>query len=88
MHVLTPSVMDLLGELLGSAHKGVTLSTALARLANSERYLVCELNGRRFDIGLKYGLLIAQLALALAGKDRDEVLSGLVELLAVKGPAL
>ena len=63
-------------------------SPALARLANSERYLACELNGRRFDIGVKYGLLIAQLALALAGKDRDEVLSGLVELLAVKAPAL
>ncbi|NDF01172.1 MAG: UTP--glucose-1-phosphate uridylyltransferase, partial [Verrucomicrobia bacterium] len=29
-----------------------------------------------------YGLLTAQLALALSGKDRDEVLTGLVELLA------
>jgi UTP--glucose-1-phosphate uridylyltransferase len=38
--------------------------------------------GRRYDIGLKYGLLTAQLALALSGQDRDEVLSGLVELLA------
>ena len=88
MHVLTPTVMDLLGELLSSAKKGVNLSAALARLAKSERYLACELNGRRFDIGVKYGLLIAQLAFALAGKDRDEVLSTLVELLAVKGPAL
>ena len=38
--------------------------------------------GRRYDIGVKYGLLTAQLALALAGQDRDEVLTGLVELLA------
>lgn len=88
MHVLTPTLMELLSDLLGSAKKGVHLSTALARLAHSERYLACELNGRRFDIGAKYGLLIAQLAFALAGKDRDEVLSGLVELLAIKGPAL
>ena len=33
---------------------------------------------------MKYGLLTAQLALALAGTDRDEVLRGLVELLATK----
>ena len=29
-----------------------------------------------------YGLLTAQLALALSGRDRDEVLTGLTELLA------
>jgi UTP--glucose-1-phosphate uridylyltransferase len=34
---------------------------------------------------VKYGLLTAQLALALDGEDRDEVLSGLVELLAKRG---
>jgi UTP--glucose-1-phosphate uridylyltransferase len=61
---------------------GVQLTAALAKLAARERYLACELQGRRYDIGVKYGLLTAQLALALAGPDRDEVLSGLVELLA------
>ena len=55
---------------------------ALAKLAGRERYLACELHGHRYDIGVKYGLLTAQLALALAGQDRDEVLGGLVELLA------
>jgi len=45
-----------------------------------------ELQGRRYDIGLKYGLLTAQLALALAGRDRDEVLSNMVELLALTSP--
>lgn len=90
MHVLTPAVMDLIGEGLASAKSGARthLSAALAKLANTERYLACELEGRRFDIGVKYGLLIAQLALALAGKDRDEVLSSLVELLAVKNLAV
>ena len=87
MHVLTPGTMDLLGELLGKAGKkgGVHLTTALAKLAARERYLASELQGRRYDIGVKYGLLTAQLALGLDGDDRDEVLSGLVELLAVKG---
>lgn len=84
MHVLTPAVMDLLAE--GVAHAGqqggVHLTSALAKLANRERYLACELQGRRYDIGVKYGLLAAQLALALDGQDRDEVLSSIVELLA------
>ena len=62
----------------------VNFRAALARLAEQERYLACELDGRRYDFGVKYGLLTAQLALALSGKDRDEVLRGLVELLANK----
>lgn len=84
MHVLTPAVMNFLGELVQQAGKKgkVQLSQALARLASSERYLAYEVRGRRFDIGVQYGLLIAQLALALDGKDRDEVLTSLLELLA------
>ena len=83
MHVLTPAVMDLLAEDVARAEgRGTHLTTALAKLAKRERYLACELQGRRYDIGVKYGLLAAQLALALDGKDRDEVLSGLVDLLA------
>ena len=83
MHVLTPTVMELLEEEVTRAgDRGIHLTTALAKLAKRERYLACELQGRRYDIGVKYGLLAAQLALALDGEDRDEVLSGLVELLA------
>jgi UTP--glucose-1-phosphate uridylyltransferase len=81
MHVLTPAVMQLLGaELAGG--KPVSLSGTLARLATRERYLAYEVAGRRFDIGLKYGLLNAQLALALNSPARAEVLAGIVELLA------
>lgn len=83
MHVLTPAVMELLAEELGLAgRRSLPLTTPLAKLSKRERYLACELSGRRYDIGVKYGLLTAQLALALDGQDRDEVLSGLVELLA------
>jgi UTP--glucose-1-phosphate uridylyltransferase len=86
MHVLTPAVMDMLGELVAQTKGGgVHLTTALARLAGRERYLAYEVDGRRYDIGLKYGLLTAQLALALDGQDRDEVLTGIVELLALRG---
>lgn len=84
MHVLTPAVMDLLSEEISRAgpEGDIQLTPALARLAGHERYLACELEGRRYDIGVRYGLFIAQLALALAGRDREEVLSALVELLA------
>jgi UTP--glucose-1-phosphate uridylyltransferase len=84
MHVLSATVMDVLEEMVRDA-KGaerVHLTGALAKTAARERYLACELQGRRYDIGVKYGLLTAQLALALSSQDRDEVLANLVELLA------
>ena len=80
MHVLTPAVMDILATL----PPGVPLSPALAELARREQYLAVEKANRRYDVGARYGLLRAQLALALAGQDRDAVLSQLVELLAVR----
>jgi UTP--glucose-1-phosphate uridylyltransferase len=81
MHVLTPSVMETLGRQLAGGGQA-DLSTTLAETARRERYLAHELQGRRHDLDLHYGLLTTQLALGLAGKDRDEVLSLLVELLA------
>lgn len=86
MHVLTPAVMDVLGEQIQAAGKEgrVTLSDALAELAPREQYLALEIPDWRYDVGVRYGLLNAQLALALSGKDRDEVLTNLVELLALR----
>ena len=81
MHVLTPLVMELLGQSL-AAGQPTNLSETLARSAARERYLAYEVQGRRVDIGLKYGLLNAQLALSLNSPDRAEVLAGLVEWLA------
>ena len=84
MHVLTPGVMNLLDEMVQQAASAgpVHLSSALARTAERERYLAAQLEGRRYDMGVQYGLLTAQLALALSGPDRDEVLTHLIELLA------
>ena len=80
IHVFTPTVMDLLGRMLEGGP--VTLSAALAELARHEQYLAVEDAGRRYDIGARYGLLTAQLALALNGQDRNQVLAQLLELLA------
>jgi UTP--glucose-1-phosphate uridylyltransferase len=82
IHVFTPAVMALLGE--APASDPGQLSRALDALARRERYLALEVQGRRFNIGIRYGLLTAQLALALDGADRDNVLTQLVDLLAVR----
>jgi UTP--glucose-1-phosphate uridylyltransferase len=85
MHVLSSAVMDILGELLAKQKEGnVQLSQALALLPSREKYLALEVQGLRYNMGVNYGLLIAQMALALDGKDRDEVLASMVELLAIR----
>jgi UTP--glucose-1-phosphate uridylyltransferase len=90
MHVFTPTVMEILTEQIGEAtavgeapaNGGFTLAAALAVLARREQYLAVELSAARYDVGVKYGLLTAQLALALSGREREEVLTRLLELLA------
>ena len=90
MHVLTPTVMAILEQQVAQAGapqngaRGVTLSGALAVLATRVKYLAFDAGtrARRYDVGVKYGLLTAQLALALNGNDRVQVLARLLELLA------
>jgi len=78
MHVLTSTLMDILEQELKSDAK-ISLSVALNTLAQTEQYLALEKNDLRYDLGEKYGLLKAQLALALYGTDRDRILNDLVE---------
>jgi UTP--glucose-1-phosphate uridylyltransferase len=82
MHLLTPTVFELLDDLvrrdvreLGS----IQLTTALNALARRERYLALETRGSRFNLGVKFGMIEAQIALALAGADRDRILALLLE---------
>lgn len=85
MHVLTPAVFEILASLLAQSPTGrASLSAALAILAQREQYLAMIQRGQRFDVGVKYGLFTAQLAIALSGKDRDEVLADLVDVLAAR----
>lgn len=81
MHVLPASFLTILREEF-EQHNIRHISSALHRLAERERYLAYELDGARFNIGVKYGLLRAQLELALSGDDRELILSELVEMLA------
>jgi UTP--glucose-1-phosphate uridylyltransferase len=84
MHVLPPSLFPLIEEELkrsGQQGGGCQLTPTLQELALRERYLAAELRGTRYDIGARYGLLLTQLALGLAGNDRDAMQREILELL-------
>ncbi len=82
LHVLDAQIFEIL-EREKQAHpdQSLGLSSALRKLADHRRYLALNIAGRRYDIGASYGLLTAQLALSLGGKDRDEVMTHIIELL-------
>jgi UTP--glucose-1-phosphate uridylyltransferase len=85
MHVLTPSVFEILGEIVRRDVReagSIQLTTALNTLATRERYLALEARGTRHNLGVKYGVVEAQVALALAGLDRERMLAGLLESVA------
>jgi UTP--glucose-1-phosphate uridylyltransferase len=88
MHSLTSAVMEHLDGEVSSLAEGAQLglTPTLNHLAKSERYLATELAGQRFNIGARYGLLRAQLSLALAGPHRDEVLTDIIEITAHSRP--
>ncbi len=84
MHVLTPTVFEILDREVRRDRPDdgrIELTPALQELARCERYLAVQANGRRYDIGAKYGLLEAQFAFAMAGVDRDVMLARAMELL-------
>ncbi len=84
MHVFPPVVMEMLAREVRETPERVSLSRVLNQLARQEQYLAFEETARRYDLGDRYGLLTAQLALAMNGVDREEVLARLVELMAVR----
>jgi len=71
MHVLMPRFFDILKE---TKETSQYITSALQTLADSGKYFAKNVNGQRYNIGIKYGLLTAQMALALNGAERDEML--------------
>ncbi len=83
IHVLTPLVFDLLDDMVKGQVRElgqIQLTTALNTLARRERYLALETRGCRYNLGVKFGVVEAQIALAMAGADRERMLSLLLEL--------
>ena len=82
MHVVTSTVFDLLGAIIREDRRelgSIQLTTALDELARRERYLALETRGARYNLGTRFGVVEAQIALALAGVDRDRMLTTLLE---------
>lgn len=83
MHVLNKTVMGHLADAFIESPRKLALTPSLASTARSESFLACEIQGIRFNIGEPYGLLRAQLGMALASDSRDEIMASLIELIAV-----
>jgi UTP--glucose-1-phosphate uridylyltransferase len=80
-HVLTRRIFPVLRERSQALAPGrqLGLTEALAMLASREKYLAREVQGLRLDLEGPFGLLRAQVALALHGPRREEVLEILLE---------
>jgi UTP--glucose-1-phosphate uridylyltransferase len=83
MYVFQPVIFDLLSEEI-KKNKGtaILLTPIQQQLAQNEKYLALEIQGKRYDTSKKMGLLQAQLALGLSGTMRDEILTILLQTLA------
>lgn len=85
MHVLTPTIFDLLEKKIAVSAQDkseVLLTPLLEELARREKYLGLEVQGTRYDIGAIFGLLRTQIALALSGRERDRALTTILEVMA------
>lgn len=84
MHVLPAKALSHLKQQLVHLPDGekLGLTETLNHLAETSEYLALRIDGQRFNLGERYGLLRTQLALSLAGPHRDEVMATIIELLA------
>ena len=87
MHVLTADIFESLEQVQADpAIPRATLSDALDTFRTRHKYMAFQVAGSRYNLGVPYGLLMAQLAIALSGRDREQILSEMVELLAQRSP--
>jgi UTP--glucose-1-phosphate uridylyltransferase len=88
MQVFTPAIFDCLEHLIRNEvrERGeFQLTSAQALLRERERYLAYEALGDRYDMGVPYGYVETQIALALHSPARDQMLASIVKLIARSG---
>jgi len=76
MHVFSPGIFEVLDEMVGSGLREggeFQLTTAQDILCAREPYAGLVMDGVHYDIGTPAGMLEAQIALAVAGRLRDDV---------------
>ena len=85
IHALSPTIFDILAQMMRDDVRDqgqFALTTALNRLISHEAYYALETQGIRHNLGVKYGVVEAQIALALAGEGRERMLGMLVNTFA------
>jgi UTP--glucose-1-phosphate uridylyltransferase len=85
MHVFTPAIFDCLGSNIthGIRERGeFQLTSAQAMLAEQAPYAAFEACGERYDMGVPFGLVETQLALALRSPMRADMIASLDRMLA------
>jgi len=85
MHVLEADIFALLEQQMEELPKDadIQLTPALQQLAITRKYLAMQMEGRRFNLGTHYGWLEAQIAFGLQSESSEELLSSIVNELAV-----
>lgn len=88
MHVFPAALFDALERHIRDdvREKGEIQLTAAQEYMRTQllppgAYTACTVEGQRFDTGIPYGLMESQLALALAGKHRGEIVEAIARLL-------
>jgi UTP--glucose-1-phosphate uridylyltransferase len=85
MHVFPPLLFDLLERHIRDdvrENGEIQLTSAQEKMRGElTRYYCCEVEGERYDAGVPFGLMEAQLALGLAGVHRQELIESLARLL-------
>jgi UTP--glucose-1-phosphate uridylyltransferase len=87
LHVLPPSVFDAIEYHIKNdiRERGeIQLTNALEMLRGQEPYVAVEVNGQRYDMGVPFGYIQTQLALALNSPARRNVLAALPHLLTIR----
>jgi len=80
-YILTPEVLDILGELKPGRGNEIQLTDGLQRLAEIQQVYAYEFEGKRYDIGDKLGFIQATIEFALM---RDELRKPLIKWLTSK----
>jgi UTP--glucose-1-phosphate uridylyltransferase len=78
-----PSIFGYLADAIAQKKRPIPLTSALEATLSRQRYLAYEIDGYRYNLGVKFGLLNSQLALGLSGVDRDRVLTQLIDVLSL-----
>jgi UTP--glucose-1-phosphate uridylyltransferase len=87
LHVFPPAIFEAIEHHITNniREKGeVQLTNAQEYMRGHliKRYGVCTIDGKRYDTGIPYGLMESQIALALAGTHRGQIVEAIARLLA------